>query len=101
MGTVTYKLRIIDGQYATEPILTKEEWLTVLHAADNDKHRRQLEVLRMFLYQPGHKATCSKVGKAYSMSDSAVNLLVQHFGKFAQKNCGKDLNNTRMTISLC
>lgn len=90
MGTVTYKLRIIDGQYATEPILTKEEWLTVLHAADNDKHRRQLEVLRMFLYQPGHKATCSKVGKAYSMSDSAVNLLVQHFGKFAQKNCGKD-----------
>ncbi len=86
----TYKLQKENGQYFTEPILNEEEWLQVLHSADNDQHRRQLDVIRMFLCQPGHKATCSKVGKEYSMNDTAVNSLVVHFCKFVQKSSGKD-----------
>lgn len=86
----TYQLKKENGQYFTEPILNEEEWLQVLHSADNDQHRRQLDVLRMFLHQPGHKAACSVVGKEYSLNDTAVNSLVVHFCKFARKNSGKD-----------
>lgn len=86
----TYKLEVKNGTYLTEPILSQEEWLSVLHAADNDQHQRQLDVLRMFLIQTGHKATCSQIGKLYSMNDSAVNKLVVHFTQFAQKACGKE-----------
>lgn len=87
---VTYKLQIENGRYFTEPILSKEEWLTVLHTADNPKHSRQLDVIRMFIYQPGHKATCAKIGKEYSMNPTAVNSLVQHFCHYVQNNCGKE-----------
>ena len=83
-----YKLQKKDGQYFTEPILNEEEWYQVLLAADNNQHRRQLDTLRMFLCQPGHKSTCARLSKVYSMSDSGINLLVQHFGKYAQKTCG-------------
>lgn len=85
-----YKLQKKDGQYFTEPILNEEEWYQVLLAADNSQHRRQLDTLRMFLYQPGHKSTCARLSKVYSMSDSGINLLVQHFGRYAQKTCGKE-----------
>jgi hypothetical protein len=86
----TYKLQKEGDRYFTEPILTEEEWLAVIQALDVPQRRRQLDVLRMFLTQPGNKATCSQIGKEYSMSDSAVNMLVQHLGKFAQKFSGKD-----------
>ena len=85
-----YKLHYIDNRLFTDPILTKEEWLQVLCKADDGQHQRQLDVLRMFLCQQGHKATCARIGKEFSMSDSAVNMLVQHFGKFTQNNCGKE-----------
>ncbi len=84
-----YKLQKKDGQYFTEPILNEEEWYQVLLAADNNQHRRQLDTLRMFLCQPGHKSTCARLSKVYSMSDSGINSLVWHFGKYAQKTCGK------------
>lgn len=86
----TYKLQLKDGQYYTEPILNEEEWYQVLLAADNSQHRRQLDTLRMFLCQPGHKSTCARLSKVYSMSDSGINMLVQHFGKYAQKASKKD-----------
>ena len=86
----TYKLQYVDGQYFTEPILNEGEWFQVLQSADRAQHLRQLDVLRMFLCQPGHKATCKQIGKVYSMSDSAVNMFIQNFGKYAQKNSGKD-----------
>ena len=86
----TYKLKVQDGQFITEPIFSEDEWLSILHMADNGQHRRQIDVLRMFLCQPGHKATCSKVGKEYSLNATAVNSLVVHFCKFAQKTAGKD-----------
>lgn len=86
---ITYKLQKENGRYFTEPFLSKEEWLSVLRAADDSKHSRQLDVIRMFFYQPDHKATCTKIGKEYSMNPTAVNSLVQHFGRFVQNNCEK------------
>ena len=86
----TYKLQQKDDHWFTDQILSEEEWLQVICAADNEQHRQQLEVLRMFLCQPEHKGTCSQIGKEYSMSGSTINLLVQHFGRFVQKNCGKE-----------
>lgn len=85
-----YKLQKEDNKFFTEPILSEEEWLHVLRIADKVQHNRQIDVLRMFLCQTDHKGTCAQIGKEYSMNDSAINLLVQHFGRFAQKNCGKD-----------
>lgn len=87
---VTYVLQQKDGFYYTEPILNEEDWYRVLLAADNAQHRRQLDVLRMFLYQTGHKSTCARLSKLYSMSGSSINSFVRHFGEFAQKNCGKE-----------
>ena len=102
-----FKLQNTDNCYFTEPILTEEDWIKVLYAADDGKHKRQLDVLRMFLIQPGHKGTCAKIGKEYSMCDSAINVLIQHFGKFAQNNCGKEFciesnddNNTFWPIAM-
>ena len=86
----TYKLQQKDNYVFTDQILSEEEWLHVIYAADNEQHRQQLEVLKMFLCQPEHKGTCTQIGKEYSMSSSTINLLVQHFGRFVQKNCGKD-----------
>lgn len=86
----TYKLTIINGQFATEPILTKDEWINILHASDNSQHRKQIEALRMFLYQPGHKATCSRIGKEYTISPASVNSLIVHFCIFAQKSSKKE-----------
>ena len=87
---VTYVLQQKDGFYYTEPILNEEDWYRVLLAADNAQHRRQLDVLRMFLYQTGHKSTCARLSKLYSMSGSSINSFVRLFGEFAQKNCGKE-----------
>lgn len=107
MSMTIFKLQNTDNCYFTEPILTEEDWIKVLYAADDGKHKRQLDVLRMFLSQPSHKGTCIKIGKEYSMSDSAINVLVQHFGKFAQNNCGKEFciesnddNNTFWPIAM-
>jgi hypothetical protein len=86
---ITYKLQKKDNQCFTEPILSEEEWLRILRIADNGQHGRQIDVLKMFLYQTGHKGTCAQIGKEYSMSDSAINMLIQHFGRFAKNNCGK------------
>jgi len=86
----TYKLEQKDGKFFTEPILNDEEWYQVLLAADNRQHRRQLDALHMFLCQPGHKSTCARLSKLYSISDSGINMLIQHFGRFAQKSCGKE-----------
>lgn len=86
----TYKLQKEGDRFFTEPILSEDEWFAIIEALDVPQRRRQLDVLRMFLTQPGNKATCSQIGKEYSMSDSAVNMLVQHLGKFAQKFSGKE-----------
>lgn len=87
---VTYKLNKEDKRYFTEPILSEEEWLNVLHLSDNDKHRRQVNTLLMFFYQPEHKAICAAIGKEYSMDYTAVNSLITHYGQFVKAVCGKE-----------
>ena len=86
----TFKLKEEDGKFLTDSILSKEEWLAVLHAVDNNQRRSWIDVLRMFLYQPGHKAPCSQVGKEYSVDAMSVNSRIIHFCKFAKKESGKE-----------
>lgn len=81
-----------DKEYFTEPILSKEEWLDVLHKTDNSKHKRQMEVLYMFFRQPGHKASCSVIAKEYSMNVTAVNSLIVHFCQYVQECSGKSFS---------
>lgn len=86
----TYQLKEEDGTFLTDPILSKDEWLSILHAADKDKRRSWLDVLKMFLYQPGHKAPCSLIGKEYSMDANAIKQRMVLFCQFAQKVSGKE-----------
>lgn len=90
METKTYILNHEGGRYWTDPILSESEWLDILHRADTDKGNKQLNALLMFFYQPGHKATCSSVGKEYSLKADQVRNLIMHFGKYVTKVCGKD-----------
>lgn len=78
------------NRFWTEPILSESEWLDILHLADSSKNEMQLNTLLMFFYQPDHKATCSAVGKAYSLQVGSVRSLIMNFGKFVIKNCGKE-----------
>lgn len=95
----TYQLKKENGKYFTEPILSRIEWLKILHEADNGRHRRQLEILQMFLCQSGHKSTCSQIGKEYSCNINAVNSHVTQFCKFAQSISGKDFRVERFESS--
>lgn len=89
MEPTTYKLQHEGNRYWTEPILSESEWLDILHFSDSNKNEMQLNALLMFFYQPGHKATCSAVGKTYSLKAESVRNLVMNFGRSVVKNCGK------------
>ena len=91
MEPTTYKLQHEGDRYWTEPILSESEWLDILHLADLRKNEMQLNTLLMFFYQPGHKATCSAIGKRYSLLVGSVRSLIMNFGKFVIKNCGKEI----------
>ena len=90
MEITTYKLQHEDNRYWTDPILSESEWLDVLHLAESRKNEMQLNTLLMFFYQPGHKATCSAIGKAYCLKTGSVRSLIMNFGKFVIKASGKD-----------
>lgn len=85
-----YKLQKEDNKFFTEPILSEEEWLAVLHNSDNDKHRHQLNAVLMFFYQPDHRSTCTAIEKEYSISTRIVNMHVVNFGKYVKKVSGKE-----------
>lgn len=87
---IKYKLQQENDRSFTEPILSEEEWLTVLHKSDNDKHQHQLNVLLMFFYQSDHKSTCTAIEKEYSMGTRTVNMHVVNYGKYVKKVCGKE-----------
>ena len=89
MEPITYKLQHEGNRYWTAPILSDSEWLDVLHLADSNKNEMQLNALLMFFYQPGHKATCSAIGKAYSVKADSVRNLIMNFGRFVVKNSSK------------
>jgi len=86
----TYKLQKEDKRFFTEPILSEDEWLQVLHLSEDDKRKRQINTLLMFFYQPEHKATCAAIGKEYSMDDRAVKSLITHYCQFVKSACDKD-----------
>lgn len=77
-----------DGVYTTLAILSKDEWVDVLTASDDDKHRRQLDTLLMFYRHPDHKATCSDIAKEYSMTASAIDALITHYCQFVKNYFG-------------
>ena len=80
---IKYKLQQENNRFFTEPILSQEEWLAVLHKSDSDKRQRQLNALLMFFYQSDHRSTCTAIGKEYSMDPTAVNSLIVHYGNRA------------------
>lgn len=90
MDPKTYKLKHEGDRYTTDPILSDSEWLNVLHLAESCKNSMQLNTLLMFFYQPGHKATCSSIGKSYSLKADTVRNRIMNFGRFVIKNCGKE-----------
>ena len=90
MEQKTYKLQHEGDRYWTDPILSQDEWLDVLHLADSNKKGFLLDYLLMFFYQPGHKATCSAVGKVYSLKADNVRNRIMNFGQFVVKSCGKN-----------
>ncbi len=94
MEPITYKLQHEGNRYWTDPILSDSEWLDVLHLVDSNKNEMQLNALLMFFYQPGHKSTCSAVGKAYSLKADSVRNLIMNFGKFVIKNSGFRIETT-------
>lgn len=90
MAITTYKLQHEGDRYWTDPILSEAEWLDVLHLAKTSGKDMQINTLLMFFSQPGHKSTCSALGKEFSMSADTVRNLVYNFGKFAIKASGEE-----------
>lgn len=84
-----------EKEYFTQPILDKEEWRELLLAVEK-QHPRQLEALLMFLRQPGHKSSCSELGKEYSFSYAMINSLIMNFGKFVIKETGNRFRIERL-----
>ena len=73
-----------DGLFTTPALLSKDEWVDVLTASDDDRHRRQLDTVLMFYRHPDHKATCSDIAKEYSMTASAIDALITHYCQFVK-----------------
>lgn len=90
MEPKTYKLQHEGDRYWTEPILSSDEWLEILHLAESNKKGFLLDCLLMFFYQPSHKSTCSAVGNAYSLKANNIRNRIMNFGKFVERSCGKD-----------
>lgn len=88
METVKLK-HLADGTYVTDPFITKDEWLSVLNAAEKTGREPQIDALLMFLRSPQNKGTCTDIGKEYGMGYNSVRNLVVNFGKFTQKFLGK------------
>ena len=83
-----YKLTKQNGVYTCDPIISKEQWLTILDLADTEQHRKQLDILLMFYRKTEHKSTCKSVGVEYSLKPNSVNALITNFCRFAKKKSG-------------
>ncbi len=78
-----------DGRYITEPFITKEEWLTVLRAAETEGKEGQIQSLLRFFRMSGQKATCKAVAKEYGTDSESERSHITHCGKFTQKTLGR------------
>ena len=85
----TIKLQHLpDGRYITDSFITKEEWLTVLRAAEKEGKEGQIQSLLRFFRMPDHKGTCTMVAKAHGTNSDSVRSLITNFGKYVQKALG-------------
>lgn len=78
-----------DGRFITEPFITKEEWLTVLRAAEIEGKEGQIQSLLRFFRMSDHKGTCKAVAKEYGTDSESERSHITHFGKFTQKTLGR------------
>ena len=86
----TIKLQHLpDGRYVTEPFITKEEWLIVLRASENEGKGGQIQSLLRFFRMSDHKGTCKAVAKEYGSDSESERSRITHFGKFTQKTLGR------------
>lgn len=77
-----------DGSYVTDPFITKDEWLTVLHTAEKEGKGGQIDSLLRFFRMPSNKATCKAVAKEYGTDAESERSLITNFGKFTKKALG-------------
>ena len=72
------QVQLKDGYYSCDIGISKEEWLTILKdRGTSDKVR---ETLLCFYYMPGHKGSCTAVGKKMGKKASSLNMTVSQFG---------------------
>ena len=77
-----------DGSYVTDPFITKDEWLTVLHAAEKEGKGNQLGSLLRFFRMPANKGTCKAVAKEYGTDFQLERNYITDFGMFTRKALG-------------
>ncbi len=77
-----------DGSYVTDPFITKDEWLTVLRAAETEGKGSQMDSLLRFFRMPDNKGTCKAVAKEYGTDFESERSLITNFGMFTQKALG-------------
>ncbi len=77
-----------DDSYVTDPFITKDEWLTVLRAAEKEAKGNQLDSLLRFFRMPANKGTCKAVAKEYGTDFESERSLITNFGMFTQKALG-------------
>lgn len=77
-----------DGSFVTDPFITKDEWLTVLRAAETEGKGSQMDSLLRFFRMPDNKGTCKAVAKEYGTDFESERSLITNFGMFTQKALG-------------
>ena len=94
---VSIKLQhLSDGRYVTDPFISKDEWISVLHQAEDTGRSGQIDALLHFLRMSGNKGTCADFAKVNGTNSDSVRSLVTNFGKYVQKALG---NRFRMESS--
>lgn len=79
----TIKVQQNGDFYSCDIGITKEEWLAILQ--DKETKDSFKEALLCFYYMPGHRGSCSVVGKKMGKKASALNILVSKFGARVKK----------------
>ena len=77
-----------DDSYVTDPFITKDEWLTVLRAAEKEGKGSQMDSLLRFFRMQANKGTCKAVAKEYGTDFESERSLITNFGMFTQKALG-------------
>ena len=72
------QVQLKDGYYFCDIGITKEEWLTILK--DRGTSDKVKETLLCFYYMPGHRGSCSAVGKKMGKKASSLNMTISQFG---------------------